>query len=76
MAVILVAWILAIFAGTSTEFLNSKFYRPGVVLTVAFFFVPLAIILGAYGTIFYIAWAHARGRGGSSFKKVFSIRLC
>lgn len=63
-AVILLAWILAILAGTSIEFLGVKTYRPGVVLTVA-------IILGTYGTIFYIARAHARGRGGSSFKKVF-----
>ena len=70
-AVILVAWILAILAGMSHVFFSTKFYQPGVVNTVAFFFVPLAIILVAYGNIFFIARAHAHGRGGSSFKKVF-----
>jgi len=64
-AVILVAWVLAVLAGTLDEFLGER----DVVLTVAFFFVPLAIILATYGTIFFIA--RARGRGVSSFRKVF-----
>ncbi len=76
MAIILVAWILAILAGAQNEFLdknNKKYY--GVIVTVTFFFVPLAVILGAYGTIFHIARAHARARGSSSFKKVPLLRL-
>ena len=52
---------------------NVKFY--GVIVTVSFFFVPLTVILGAYGTIFQIARAHARGRGVSSFKKVLLFRV-
>ena len=76
LAIIFVAWVLAILAGTMIEFIgmkNVKFY--GVIVTVNFFFVPLIIILGAYGTIFQIARAHARGRGVSSFKKVLPFRL-
>jgi len=71
LTIIFVAWVLATLAGTMSEFLDKKdkkFY--GVIVTVNFFFVPLTIILGAYGTIFRIARAHARGRGVSSFKKV------
>lgn len=45
----------------------------GIIVTAVFFFVPLAIILGAYGTIFHIARAHARGVGKSSFKKVMGF---
>ena len=80
LAIISIAWVVAILAGTMKEFLgmkNEKYY--GVIVTVSFFFVPLTIILGAYGTIFQIARAHARGRGVSSFKKVllfvFTITL-
>ena len=76
LAIIFIVWVLAILAGTMREFLgteNVKFY--GVIVTVNFFFVPLTIILGAYGTIFQIARAHARGRGVSSFKKVLLLRL-
>ena len=76
LAIIFVAWVLATLAGTMREFLadkNKTFY--GVIVTVNFFFVPLTIILGAYGTIFHIARAHARGRGVSSFKKVLLFRL-
>ena len=76
LAIIFVAWVLAILAGTLIEFLDKtkkKYY--GVIVTVAFFFVPLAVILVAYGTIFHIARAHARARGSSSFKKVKLIRL-
>lgn len=76
LAIIFVAWVLAILAGTMKEFLgteNVKYY--GVIVTVSFYFVPLTIILGAYGTIFQIARAHARGRGVSSFKKVLLFRL-
>ena len=71
LAIIFVAWVLASLAGSISEFLdknNKKYY--GIIVTVAFFFVPLIVILGAYGTIFHIARAHARGRGVSSFKKV------
>jgi len=74
LAIIFVAWVLATLAGTMREFLadkNKTFY--GVIVTVNFFFVPLTIILGAYGTIFHIARAHARGRGVSSFKKDLRI---
>ena len=49
---------------------QKKFY--GIIITVAFFFTPLIVILVAYGTIFHIARAHARGRGVSSFKKVLT----
>jgi len=71
LAIIFVAWVLASLAGSMRKFLKmeqQKFY--GVIVTVTFFFVPLAVILGAYGTIFHIARAHARGRGVRSFKKV------
>ncbi|XP_078358568.1 histamine H2 receptor-like [Oculina patagonica] len=74
LAIIFVAWVLSILAGAQVEFLdvnNKKYY--GVIVTVAFFFVPLAVILGAYGTIFHIARAHARARGSSSFKKDLRI---
>ena len=76
LAIIFIAWVLAILAGTMVKYLgikNQKFY--GVIVTVNFYFVPLTIILGAYGTIFQIARAHARGRGVSSFKKVLRFRL-
>ena len=76
LAIICVVWVLATLAGTMREFLddkNEKVY--GVIVTVNFFFVPLTIILGAYGTIFQIARAHARGRGVSSFKKVLHFLL-
>ncbi|CAH3123959.1 unnamed protein product [Porites lobata] len=52
-------------------FEQKKFY--GIIVTVAFFFTPLIVILVAYGTIFHIARAHARGRGVSSFKKDLRI---
>ena len=71
LAMILVAWMLALLAGSMIEFLTvktEKYY--GIIVTVTFFFLPLVIILAAYGTIFHIARAHARGRGVSSFKKV------
>ena len=76
LAIIFVVWVLAILAGTMKEFLDTKnetFY--GVIVTVNFYFVPLTIILGAYGTIFQIARGHARGRGISSFKKVLPFGL-
>ena len=76
LAIILVAWVLATLAGTMREFMDQKSQRfYGVIVTVNFYFVPLAIILGAYGTIFHIARAHARGRGVSSFKKVLKRSL-
>ncbi|KAJ7333657.1 hypothetical protein OS493_017201 [Desmophyllum pertusum] len=68
------AWILATLAGTTMEFLdekNKKLY--GVIVTAIFFFIPLIIILVAYGKIFQIARAHARGRGNSSFRKDLRI---
>ena len=52
---------------------QKKFY--GIIVTVAFFFTPLIVILVAYGTIFHIARAHARGRGVSSFKKVLCYAI-
>ncbi|XP_068746164.1 histamine H2 receptor-like [Montipora capricornis] len=72
LVIILVAWLLASFAGSMREFLENKQYY-GIIVTVVFFFVPLVIILAAYGTIFHIARAHARGRGVSSFKKDLRI---
>lgn len=78
MAIILVVWILTTLAGTSNEFFFNgkygKFY--GAFVTVVFFFVPLAIILGAYGTIFHVARAHAHGREVGSFRKVFYLLYC
>ena len=70
-AIIVVVCILSSLAESMIEFLpleQKKFY--GIIVTVAFFFTPLIVILVAYGTIFHIARAHARGRGVSSFKKV------
>ena len=52
---------------------QKKFY--GIIVTVAFFFTPLIVILVAYGTIFHIARAHARSRGVSSFKKVLCYAI-
>ena len=52
---------------------QKKFY--GIIVPVAFFFTPLIVILVAYGTIFHIARAHARGRGVSSFKKVLCYAI-
>lgn len=74
LGIIFVAWVLASFAGSMNELLpieQQKFY--GLIVTVTFFFTPLIVILGAYGTIFHIARAHARGRGVSSFKKDLRI---
>ncbi len=67
-AIILVAWVLATLAGTTIELWDV--FHGTVVVTVVFFFVPLAIILVAYCTIFHVARAHVRGREGGSFKKV------
>ena len=50
---------------------QEKFY--GIIITVAFFFTPLIVILVAYGTIFHIARAHARDV--SSFKKVLCYAI-
>ena len=75
-AIIVVVWILSSLAGSMIEFLpleQKKFY--GIIVTVAFFFTPLIVILVAYGTIFHIARAHARGRGVSSFKKVLCYAI-
>ncbi|KAJ7375243.1 hypothetical protein OS493_001988 [Desmophyllum pertusum] len=74
LAIILVTWILAVLAGTKISFFAGHNYADLIVI-VAIFFVPLAIILGAYGTIFHIARAHARGRGISSFKKDLRIAM-
>ena len=46
-----------------------------IIVTVAFFFTALIVILVAYGTIFHVARAHARGRGVSSFKKVLCYAI-
>lgn len=72
LAIIFFAWALAIFAGLMSEIKAFKKFL-GIIVTAVFFFVPLAIILGAYGTIFHIARAHARGVGKSSFKKVMGF---
>ena len=70
-AIIVVAWILSSLAGSMGKLLpKEQAQYLGIIVTVAFFFVPLMVILVAYGTIFHIARAHARGRGVSSFKKV------
>ncbi|XP_068709407.1 adenosine receptor A2b-like isoform X3 [Montipora foliosa] len=73
LVIIVVAWLLASFAGSMREFLGKEDKKYGIIVTVVFFFVPLVIILAAYGTIFHIARAHARGRGVSSFKKDLRI---
>ena len=75
-AIIVVVCILSSLAESMIEFLpleQKKFY--GIIVTVAFFFTPLIVILVAYGTIFHIARAHARGRGVSSFKKVLCYAI-
>ena len=75
-AIIVVVWILSSLAGSMVEFLpleHKKFY--GIIITFVFFFTPLIVILVAYGTIFHIARAHARGRGVSSFKKVLCYAI-
>ena len=75
-AIIVAVWILSSLAGSMIEFLpleQEKFY--GIIITVAFFFTPLIVILVAYGTIFHIARAHARGRDVSSFKKVLCYTI-
>ena len=61
------AWILAILAGTMRGFKMDEFY--GIIVIAIFLFIPLIVILVAYGKIFQIARAHAHGRGNSSFKK-------
>ncbi|XP_078357296.1 histamine H2 receptor-like [Oculina patagonica] len=72
-AIILAAWILATLAGTTIELWDV--FHGTVVVTVVFFFVPLAIILVAYCTIFHVARAHVRGREGGSFKKDLRIAI-
>ena len=68
-------WVLASFAGSMVEFP----LQTGVttlLIIVTFLFVPLIVILAAYGKIYRIARAHARGRGVSSFKKVPMFKPC
>ncbi|KAJ7356291.1 hypothetical protein OS493_025399 [Desmophyllum pertusum] len=72
-AISCVAWILAILAGTMKELMDELY---GVILAAVFFFIPLIIILVAYGKISQVAIAHARGRGNSSFRKVLFIPHC
>ena len=69
LAVIFGVWVLASFAGSMVA-IPVPTDVTGLILTVTFVFVPLTVILAAYGKIFRIARAHARGRGVSSFKKV------
>ena len=69
LAVIFGLWVLASFAGSMVVF-PLQTDVTGLIITVTFLFVPLIVILAAYGKIFSIARAHARGRGVSSFKKV------
>ena len=75
LAVIIVVWVLASLAGSMVKF-PLYFGIRGMITTVAFCFVPLVVILVAYGKIFHIARAHARGRGTSSFKKVLLFKAC
>ncbi|KAK3697022.1 hypothetical protein QZH41_012487 [Actinostola sp. cb2023] len=72
---IVTAWALALFAGCLQLIISPKVRQRvyGIVVSVVFFFVPLAIILVTYGIIFKIASAHARGRGVRSFKKDLRI---
>ena len=75
-AIIVVVWILSSLAGSMVEFLlveQKKFC--GIIITFAFFFTALIVILVAYGTTFHIARAHARGSGVSSFKKVLCYAI-
>ena len=69
LAVIFGVWVLASFAGSMVA-IPVQTGVTGLIITVTFLFVPLIVILAAYGKIFRIARAHARGRGVSSFKKV------
>ncbi|CAH3147993.1 unnamed protein product, partial [Porites lobata] len=72
LAVIFGVWVLASFAGSMVEFPLQTGVK-GLIITVTFLFVPLIVILAAYGKIFRIARAHAHGRGTSSFKKDLRI---
>lgn len=73
LAISVVAWILAILAGSMQEFItNRKFY--GMTLVAVFFFVPFMVILGAYGKIAQVARAH--GRGNLTFRKVNITLYC
>lgn len=69
LAIIFGVWALALFAGSMVMFPLPNGVA-GVIITVAFLFVSLLVILAAYGKIFDIARAHAHGRDPSSFKKV------
>ena len=69
LAVIFGVWVLASFAGLMVA-IPVQTGVTGLIITVAFLFVPLIVILAAYGKIFRIARAHARGRGVTSLKKV------
>ena len=73
LAISVVAWILAILAGSMGEFLG-EFY--GMILVAVFFFVPFMVILGAYGKIAQVARAHAHGRGNLTFRKVNITLYC
>ena len=75
LAVIFGVWVLASFAGSMVAF-PLQTGVAGLIITVTFLFVPLIVILAAYGKIFRIARAHARGRGVSSFKKVPLFKPC
>ena len=75
LAVIFGVWVLASFAGSMVVF-PLQTGVTGLIITVTFLFVPLIVILAAYGKIFSIARALARGRGVSSFKKVPLINPC
>ena len=75
LAVIFGVWVLASFAGSMVEF-PLQTGVTGLIITVTFLFVPLIVILAAYGKIFRIARAYAHGRGTSSFKKVPLFKPC
>ncbi|CAH3147989.1 unnamed protein product [Porites lobata] len=74
LAVIFGVWVLASFAGSMVA-IPVQTGVTGLIITVTFLFVPLIVILAAYGKIFRIARAHAHGRGVSSFKKDLRISI-
>ena len=73
LAIIFGVWVLALFAGSMEKFPLQKGVA-GLIIIVAFLFVPLIVILVAYCKIFQIARAHASRGGIRSFKKVLLLK--
>ena len=73
LAIIFGVWVLALFAGSMEKFPLQKGVA-GLIIIVAFLFVPLIVILVAYCKIFQIARARASRGGIRSFKKVLLLK--